>query len=181
MFSRERFAGALVALCVLALLAALLPTAGLAEELYETAVVNNPNPADLLDLWSRPSLTYMSAVRGRYYNGVQVELLEELSGDWVRVRIGGEVNCGGTGGYMQTRYLAFGDDRAMVVPAIPLYEATSSSWILYDTPFKDPTYRMIGSESDVEVLGVTPNWWHVRVGEYTGYVRADAPFLIEKK
>ena len=160
----------LAILCVLVLLALLLPATGLAGDPYVTAVVNNPNPADRLNLRTAPRTNAPSL--GRYYNGTSVTLIDNEANGWVRVYIGGEV--GGAEGYMQTQYLAFGDDRAKVKSAAPLYKATSSGWELYNFPRADQNaYRMFGLEKFVEVMGVADNWWHVRVREHTGYIRAN--------
>ena len=172
---KERWTKTRMMLCALAMcIAVCLPATGLAGEPYVTAVVNNPNPADRLNLRVAPSVN--AASLGRYYNGTSVTLLDNEADGWVQVYIGGEK--GGAQGYMQTRYLALGDARAKVKPAFPLYESTSSRWELYNFPRRDQNAcRIFGVERAVEVLGVTDTWWHVRIREHTGYVQANASFL----
>jgi len=162
---------------MLAVLAvACLPAAGLAGG-PDGAVVNNPNPADRLNLRAAPSVD--AASLGKYYNGVGVELQESPSGGWVKVRIG--EGAGKAEGYMQTRYLAFGDDRAKVKSAIPLYSSTSSAWQLYHSPRVDQhAYDMFGLERMIEVLGVSDHWWHVRIRHHTGFVQAGHGFTLSK-
>ena len=50
------------------------------------AIVQNPNAADRLNLRAAPSRDAQSL--GKYYNGVEVQILEDLNKGWVRVRIG---------------------------------------------------------------------------------------------
>ena len=62
------------------------------------AVVHNPDAADRLNLRAVPNKKAESL--GKYYNGVEVQILEELNNGWVRVRIG---NRGVAEGYMMKR------------------------------------------------------------------------------
>ena len=141
---------------------------------YTACVVNNPNPADRLHLRSVPRTD--AASLGKYYNGTPVTVLADDNSGWVKVRIGED--AGGAEGYIQKRYLAVGDDCASVKPAFPLYQATSSGWDLYSFPrVYDNAGRTFGVEN-IEVLGVAENWWHVRIREHTGYLRADALAIV---
>lgn len=74
------------------------------------ALVNNPNPADRLNLRTEP--TTASDSLGKYYNGTPVQITEYL-GDWVKVSVTG------TEGYMMKRYLAFGTNMLAVESAFP--------------------------------------------------------------
>ncbi|MCL1963828.1 MAG: SH3 domain-containing protein [Firmicutes bacterium] len=62
------------------------------------AVVNNPNPADRLNLRASPSVE--AASLGKYYNGTVVEILLG-NGAWCKVR----VDVDGKIGYMMRKYL----------------------------------------------------------------------------
>ena len=137
-------------------------------------VVNNPDPADRLHLRSEPRTD--AASLGKYYNGTPVSVLEDNTGGWTKVYIGGDV--GGAEGYMQTQFLAFGDDCAKVKLELPLYQSTSSGWNLYNSPRANQNdFRTFGLEN-IEVLGIMENWWHVRIREHTGYVPSDAPAIV---
>lgn len=56
---------------------------------------------------------------------------------------------------------------------IPQYETASSQWNLRAIPddydVELPIYYTSGTR--VELLGFTDEWWHVRVGDRTGYIR----------
>ncbi len=137
--------------------------------LPETAVVSNPNPQDRLNLREQPTET--AASLGKYYNGVAVQVDQDLQNGWVHVNIGnGE---GIARGYMSAQYLAFGQAAQTVVSAIPQYQSTSSRWSLRALPNDSGTELPIryASGMQIELLGFTDEWWHVRVGDYTGYIR----------
>lgn len=144
----------------------------IAEEepfLLETAVVSNPNPQDRLNLREQPSKT--AASLGKYYNGVVVQVNQNLQNGWVHVTIGnGE---GIAQGYMSTQYLAFGQDTQTVASAIPQYQSTSSQWSLRALPNDSGIELPIryASGTQIDLLGFTDEWWHVRVGDRTGYIR----------
>ena len=74
---------------------------------------------------------------------------------------------------MSTRYLAFGEDAQTVASAIPQYETTSSQWSLRAIPddYGVELPILYTSGTRVELLGFTDEWWHVRVGDRTGYIR----------
>lgn len=137
--------------------------------LLGTAVVSNPNPQDRLNLRERPAETATSL--GKYYNGVVVQVDQALQNGWAHVTIGnGE---GIAQGYMATQYLAFGQAAQTVVSAMPQYQSTSSQWSLRALPNDSGTELPIryASGMQIELLGFTDEWWHVRVGDYTGYIR----------
>mgnify|MGYP000041902695 CR=1 FL=1 len=70
------------------------------------AVVHNPDAADRLNLRAAPNKEAESL--GKYYNGVGVQILEELNNGWVRVRIG---NRGVAEGDMMKAYLQYDNTR----------------------------------------------------------------------
>ena len=134
------------------------------------AVVNNPNSADRLHLRVAPRTS--AASLGKYYNGVQVDVLEYMANDWVKVRIGDTV------GYMVGAFLAFGDDRLNVRSAIPVMTVSNPN------PADRLNLRRTASDKSeslgkyyngtmVEVLGIGTVWYHVRIGEnQIGYMMA---------
>lgn len=162
---------ALVALNLVFALCLFLNNAAAEEKsfLSETAVVSNPNPQDRLNLREQPSET--AASLGKYYNGVVVQVNQNLQNGWAYVTVGkGE---GAAHGYMSTQYLAFGQDAQTIVSAIPQYETTSSQWSLRAMPddysVELPIFYASGME--IDLLGFTDEWWHVRVDDCTGYIR----------
>lgn len=130
------------------------------------AVVNNPDAADRLNIRIAPSIDAESL--GKYYNGVIVQVLEDLNDEWVRVRIG---NGGFIEGYMMKKYLKYDTDET-VVSAMPTYISLSSAWELYRSMDISGDYVMHGNGEIVNLLGFSSKWWHIRVGEDTGFVIA---------
>lgn len=74
---------------------------------------------------------------------------------------------------MSAQYLAFGYAAQTVGSAMPQYQSTSSQWSLRALPNDSGTELPIryASGMQIELLGFTDEWWHVRVGDYTGYIR----------
>lgn len=146
------------------------------ESAFQTAVVNNPVPTDKLNLRIAPS-GQGDSLR-QYYNGVQVDVLGTMAGDWVAVNIGKD--GGAARGYMKSDYLAFGEDGAAVESAVPSYEAIVASWTLYSYPDEasEPVAEF-GKGQAFEVLGRSSSWWHIAVDDVTGFVRADILIVEE--
>ncbi len=168
---RRRLAAAL---CALALVFLFTASWAFADGGAETAVISNPNPADRLNLRSLPAKD--GASLGKYYNGVEVEVLEHTSADWVKVRIG--TDPGSAEGYMMTQYLAFGAAKAAVKSAIPVFTATAASWGILTDPL--PANNFVGNYGPgvhAELLGFSPGWWHLRVNGQTGYIMAEQQVL----
>ena len=138
------------------------------------AVVHNPDAADRLNLRAAPNKKAESL--GKYYNGVEVQILEELNNGWVRVRIG---NRGVAEGYMMKAYLQC-DNTQTVAAAMPTYTSTSSAWELYQSRDVNGAYDMQGYGETVTLLGFTSKWWHVQIRGYTGFVPADGSALDQR-
>ena len=138
------------------------------------AIVQNPNAADRLNLRAAPSRDAQSL--GKYYNGVEVQILEDLNNGWVRVRIG---HRGTAEGYMMKGYLQE-DGTQTVKSAMPTYTSTSSAWELYQSRDVNGAYDMYGYGETVTLLGFTSKWWHVQIREYTGFVPADGSVLDQR-
>ena len=111
------------------------------------AIVQNPNAADRLNLRAAPSRDAQSL--GKYYNGVEVQILEDLNNGWVRVRIG---HRGTAEGYMMKEYLQE-DGMQTVKSAMPTYTSTSSAWELYQSRDVNGAYDMYGYGETVTLLG----------------------------
>lgn len=148
----------------------ILYDASAGEVASQTAVVNNPVPTDKLNLRIAPG-GQGDSLR-QYYNGVQVDVLGTMAGDWVAVSIG---KAGGAArGYMKADYLAFGKDGAAVESAVPSYDAVVASWTLYSYPDEESEpVAEYGKGQKFEVLGRSSSWWHIAVEDVTGFVRAD--------
>ena len=144
------------------------------------AVVNNPNPADRLNL--RTAASSGAASLGKYYNGVAVYVLQVVNSDWVKVRIG-ESGAGVAEGYMMRRYLAFASQADRVRSAIPVRRCASSAWNMRAGPnyYSREIEQTFGWNADVEVLGVRDDgWWHVRSNGNTvgsGYGRLVSGYI----
>lgn len=136
----------------------------MAEKNFTSAVVNNPDSADRLNLRAEPRQSAESL--GKYYNGVQVQILENVDNDWVRVRIG---KVGISEGYMMKQYLSSGVE-SLVNSAMPTYISLSSSWEFYHTPNLDGSYTRHGYGEKIVLLGFTSSWWHIQIEEETGYI-----------
>ena len=112
-----------------------------------SAVVNNPNPADRLNLRVKPSTEAVSL--GKFYNGVPVTV-HKMQGDWAYVSLYKDFE-----GWMHTDYLSFGSDTA-VLSAAPVVTVTAPlGKHLYDTMLASPSVSkplMMGTQ--FEVLGV---------------------------
>lgn len=145
----------LLALCV-ALCCILAACTALAES---TVYVNNPDPKDRLNLREQPD--QHSPSMGRYYNGTEVRLLTS-DDEWARVRIGT------LEGYMMQKYLTAKQPES----AMPAYRSLSSGWELYAKPDKNGAHTMYGTGQKVLLMGFSDRWWHVQVGNRTGFVPA---------
>lgn len=152
----------------------LMPVIPDGSHIGAVGVVNNPDPADRLNLRTAPDRKADSL--RHYYNGVAVTILNEYPDDWVAVSIGS-----GTGmarGYMKSTYLAFGADAEKVTSVIPGETAVVASWTLYSLPDEaSAPVAEYTAGTAFEILGESTAWWHIRVGEATGFVRAG--ILIE--
>ena len=76
-----------------------------------SAVVNNPNSIDRLNLRTKPSQEAPSL--GKYYSGTSVEVLSGDENGWTKVRLHT------LEGYMMTKYLVFGQEQFKVGYAMP--------------------------------------------------------------
>lgn len=147
------FCALILSLCLMMTMA--LPCAvGSTMKAFDTALVNNPNPADRLNLRAEPSQSALSL--GRYYNGTSVVVLEQLDDQWVKVRIGSRAPLEG---YMDAAYLTCGE----ALNVMPRYISGSSAWELFRQPSAQGAYDMYGYGQAVWLMGFTDQWWHVLV------------------
>lgn len=138
-----------------------------------TAVVNNPNPADRLNLRESPS--GQAASIAKYYNGVTVEILSSAGdgGDntwkWVRI-MGTDVT-----GYMQTKFLRTdGKSVASAMPTVTIRNGGGTGLNLRaDMSTKARSLGYYSNGTQVTVLGVSTDWLHVQVDGKVGFILAD--------
>ena len=131
------------------------------------AVVNNPNPTDRLHL--RIKSEKNSTSKGKYYNGTLVHVTENKNG-WAKVYINGEK------GYMQSKYLTFGEEALRLGQKPPIVTVSNPNDIdtsLRDCPLK--TGSNLGrypNYTQFIAMGLTREWANVQTmdGLYTGYI-----------
>jgi len=125
--------------------------------------VNNPKPADRLNLRAQPRADSTSL--GKYYNGVSVEVLSYLFDPWVKVRIGK------TEGYMHKSYLT-AVPVASAIPTVKVNNPNARDRLNLRSGMS-VLFVSMGKYSNgtrVEVLGVSMGWYHVRVNDKIGYM-----------
>jgi uncharacterized protein YgiM (DUF1202 family) len=137
-----------------------------AQAVSASAWVHNPNHADRLNLRAAPSV--LSQSLGKYYNGVEVVVLDASDPAWVYVRIGG------TQGWMMRSFLSFGATVPSTIQTVTVNNPKASDWL---------NLRVVASKEAlavghyqngerVDVLGIANEWYHVRVRSdgKTGYM-----------
>ncbi|NLO85780.1 MAG: SH3 domain-containing protein [Clostridiales bacterium] len=131
-----------------------------------SATVNNPDPADRLNL--RTGASEDSPTLGKYYNGTVVEVLGEEKSGWVKIRFCNLV------GYMQKKYLAFGQEQPQVTSAIPSVTIKNTSGTGLNLREKQstnsPSLGLCKNGDSVLVYGVGKTWCHVQAGEQMGFM-----------
>ena len=116
--------------------------------------VHNPDPKDRLHLRREPSTTAQSL--GKYYNGVQATILSDEINGWMRVRIGN------LEGYMQTKYLSFGQPTESAIPTVTIQNAHGTG--LHLRAAQSTSSKSLGlypNSTPVSVWGLTDTWCHV--------------------
>jgi uncharacterized protein YgiM (DUF1202 family) len=151
---RNRWMGLLLA----AMLVMSLAPAAMAET---QATVNNPSPADRLNLRTAPRAD--ATTLGKYYNGTPVAVLGDAQDGWVRARIGN------LQGYMMDEFLAYGQDRSRVASAIPactIQNASGTGLHLRKRQSTDASSLGLYKNGEtVQVLGVEATWCHVQTSD----------------
>ena len=170
-----------VCMC-LALVILMLPFAVSASSINQgnhlLAIVNNPNPADRLNLRSAPSVGAQSIAK--YFNGTYVNVISTYDTDWVYVVIG-NTNGGSASGYMSSAYLTFDLTNASISPALPVLTIRNrygqglnlrTGWDAESEQNPSTIIGLFPNGTQVMALGVLENWYHVQIGGMTGYMRA---------
>lgn len=127
----------------------------------DTAVVNNPNSIDRLNLRALPSQD--APTLGKYYSGTVVEVLSVEQGGWTKVRLQA------LEGYMMTKYLVFGQDQWQVACAMPSVQVNNPNGTgLNLRQEQSTTSNSLGlypNGSTVTVYGVSEAWCHVQTSD----------------
>ena len=126
-----------------------------------TAMVNNPDPDDRLNLRTEPSVDAPSL--GKYYNGLDVTLLSPEENGWYKVRIGTLT------GYMQAKFLETDPDKMWQVQtvSIPFRVHNASGTGLNLRELQSTKSKSLGLYRNGEIgylLGVGETWCHVLIG-----------------
>ncbi|MDO5300506.1 MAG: SH3 domain-containing protein [Clostridia bacterium] len=123
-----------------------------------SAVVDNPNSIDRLNLRTEPSQS--APTLGKYYSGTTVEVLGGDQNGWTKVRIDT------LEGYMMTKYLVFGQDQYTVgyaIPSVKIENAVGTGLNLRrGQSTGSPSLGLYPNGSTVRVYGVGETWCHVQ-------------------
>ena len=123
-----------------------------------SAVVNNPNSIDRLNLRTKPSQEAPSL--GKYYSGTSVEVLSGDENGWTKVRLHT------LEGYMMTKYLVFGQEQFKVGYAMPSVKINNTKGVglnlRQDQSTNSPSLGLYKNGSVVCAFGVSQTWCHVR-------------------
>jgi hypothetical protein len=127
------------------------------------AVVYNQDPADRLNLRTRPNSG--SDTIGKYYSGVVVEILEYTNDTWIKAKLPND-----RVGYMMRDFLRF-DHFQNVSNACPTYSVKHLAVKLYASPSsKSSRIYPANQADDVQVIGVYNDWWHVNYAGTYGFM-----------
>lgn len=122
------------------------------------ATANNPDPADRLNLRTKPSED--APTLGKYYNGTFVEVLGAENNGWVKVRFEG------LEGYMMAKHLAFGEARGQVgsaIPAVIIHNVGGTGLHLRKSQStSSSSLGLYPNGQQVLVYGVGKTWCHVQ-------------------
>lgn len=134
------------------------------------ALVDNPTPNGYLNLRKEPDKSSQSL--GRYYNGVEVEVLEK-GDEWSHVRVG-EKAPGSASGYMLNEYLDFNTKNSDVQKHV--YRGLTISAGPQDLKARPSTKAAAVDKVEpgtmVDIMGVITNWYHVSIDGKVGYLNA---------
>ena len=132
------------------------------------AYVNNPDPADRLNLRAAPSANADSL--GKYYNGVEVLVLGDAGNGYWHV----QVNCTKTVGYMDAAYLTTAYVDASLRPTAKVRNPNAALTNIRSAPsYASEVLYTAENGEGLAVMGVTPDGWlHVQTEGIFGYIRS---------
>ena len=134
------------------------------------AAVNNPNPAHRLNLRMEPN--EKSTSLGKYYNGVQVQVLSVLENGWAQVLVGGLF------GYMKMEFLTLSTSSvpfpASVMPVMRVSNPNSVGNLHLRSGQSTDTASLglYPNGTQVILMGFNANWAHVIVNGQVGFMMA---------
>ena len=121
-------------------------------------MVNNPNPDDRLNLRTAPNAD--APTLGKYYNGVNVELLGSEKNGWIKVRFGNLT------GYMLAKFLKTDYSSNLVDSVLPFYTinntAGTGSNLRESQSTKSKSLGFYANGETGWVYGVGETWCHVQ-------------------
>lgn len=125
-----------------------------------SAMINNPDPEDRLNLRTEPRVDAPSL--GKYYNGLDVQLLGSEENGWYKVQFGGLT------GYMQAEFLETDPAKMWMVPRVSIdfrvNNASGTGLNLHE--YQSTDSKSLGFYQNGEigyVLGVGETWCHVLI------------------
>lgn len=138
------------------------------------ATVYNPDPSDRLNLRASVDQKGRGGISlGKYYTGVQVEILEYVKRggvQWAKVRIGNRT------GYMQTQFLVIADkpqpaDRYTPIVTVKNPKASDRLNLRQRPSDSAPSLGKYYNGTKVEVIGIISDTWsHVLVDGEMGFM-----------
>lgn len=134
--------------------------------IHTIAKVRNPKPTERLNLRNAPDI--QSEVWMQYYNGAPMEVKNVLPDGWIAVSVGISEGC--ARGYVKADYLAFGEEAERVAPQMPTRRSVNSFNVYGSPDLSASIISTFPSGTDFTIMGLSKTWWHVRVGDLTGYV-----------
>lgn len=151
-------------------------TASTGSQVIGVATVRNPNKKDRLNLRESVDKNGKGGFSmGKYYSGVQVEILNQMTIKgvaWSQVRIGSAARTG----FMQTDFLVMNATPGQVTSTMPTVEVknlkATDSLHLRSAP--DSSSQSLGKYANgtkVVVMGIVNDTWsHVTVGSLEGFM-----------
>ena len=130
------------------------------------AYVCNPDSTDRLHLRAAPSAN--AASLGKYYNGVQVLVLDDAGGGYLHVLVGP------LEGYMKASYLS-SRPVASAQPVVTVRNARGTGANVRSSPSSSATYPWVARNGEtLTVLAVREDGWlHVNYQGMGGFVRGE--------
>ncbi len=167
-----------------------LSGAAIAES-EKLAYLFNPSSDERVPLFYEPS--YSATPFGEYFNGVQVNVLENASPGWMKVQIVTVEGVKGVQAYVHEDYLLYGADGENIEKTTIMYEVKEDDLYLAAAPNGQCTYfGPYAKNEKMELLGFIAdtgydeyiknglplgfNYYtrlHLKAGETTGFLRAD--------
>ena len=155
------------ALFAILILVVLLANSFTVASLENRMIVQSSGVNNRVNLRVSPNINADS--RGRYYSGVEVNVLEYTNSEWAKVRIGSV--SGYAEGYMMRQFLASpGHAPAYHIPTVYVTATTLSLRASRTASSRELGVYLRGTA--VEILGYGESWHHVRVNGKIGFMYA---------